>query len=78
MIRSGAGLGVQTDLQLHVHVNRAAEMPLGTSVALSAFATELLKVVKKGASCKELQKVLRDWVSRQPNDGLSRIWINVK
>lgn len=55
-------------------------MPLGTSVALSAFATNtgLLKVVKKGASCKELQKVLRDWVSRQPNDGLSRIWINVK
>ena len=80
MILSSAGLGVHMDLQLHALVHTAPYMPRGTSVALTAFAsnTKLLRAVKKGAGCKELQKDLRDWVTRQPNDGLSLIWINVK
>lgn len=49
------------------------------SNAFTAFAsnTKLVRAVKKGAGCKELQKDLRDWVIRQPNDGLNLIWINV-
>lgn len=80
MILSSAGLGVHADLQLHALVHTAAYMPPGTSVALTAFASKikLLRAVKKGAGCKELQKDLRDWMTRQPKDELSLTWINVK
>lgn len=80
MILSSAGLGVCMELQLHVLIPTAAYVPPGTSVALTAFAgtTKLLRAGKKGAGCKELRKDLRAWVTRQPNDGLSVIRINVK
>lgn len=77
---SSAALSVYMDFQLHVQVHTAAYMLLDTSVASTAFSrnTKLPRAVKSRDDGKELQKDLRDWVTKQPSDGLSLIWINIK